>query len=152
MRPPVAVCLRWSVSGVQGAPRGQIVAACRGSSCRYGPAADRTPALQYGWTSLHGASGWGNLAVLKTLLQHRADVAARDRVGAAGVPVASPWRCARVCQHAMFVRAIVCMVMCARNRARLWCCAEAGASGEVELVSGTPAGRAPCVHDFPVSI
>ena len=31
------------------------------------------------------------------------------------------------CLHAMCVRAIVCMEMCARNRARLCCCAEAAA-------------------------
>ncbi len=40
--------------------------------------------------------------------------------------------CVRECLHAMCVRAMVCMEMCARNRARLCCCAEAAACGEVE--------------------
>ena len=57
MRPPAAVCLRWCVSGVQGALRGRALAL----------------------------------------------------------------RCARECLHAMCVGAMVCMEMCARNRARLCC-------------------------------
>ncbi len=64
---------------------------------------------------------------MQTLLQQGVDVAARDKVGAAGVPLALAWRCARECLHAMCVRAIVCIEMCARNRARLCCCAEATA-------------------------
>jgi hypothetical protein len=76
---------------------------------------------------LHSASREGHAAVVETLLQHGADVAATDNVGAAGVPLASAWRCARECLHAMCVRAMVCMEMCARNRARLCCCAEAAA-------------------------
>ena len=76
---------------------------------------------------MHFASAGGHAAVVQTLLQHGADVAATDNVGAAGVPRALTWRCARECLHAMCVRAIVCMEMCARNRARLCCCAEAAA-------------------------
>jgi ankyrin repeat protein len=110
-----------------GCPARESVAACRGRSCRCGPAADRTPALQYGRTSLHFASESGHAAVVQTLLQHGADVAARGEVGAAGVPLALAWRSARECVHAIFVRVIVCMEMCARNRARLCCCAEAAA-------------------------
>ena len=68
---------------------------------------------------------------MQTLVQHGADVAARDEVGAAGVtPLA--WRSARECLHAMFVGAIVWMEMCARNRARLCCCAGAAACVEVD--------------------
>ena len=70
---------------------------------------------------MHWASRFGHAAVVQTLLQHGADVAATDKVGAAGVPLASAWRCARECLHAMCVRAMVCMEMCARNRARLCC-------------------------------
>jgi hypothetical protein len=110
-----------------GCPARESVAACRGRSCRCGPAADRTPALQIGRTSLYVASGEGHVAVVQTLLQHGADVTARDNVGAAGVTLALAWRSARECLHAMFVRAIVSMEMCARNRARLCCCAEASA-------------------------
>ena len=73
---------------------------------------------------MHVASGEGHVAVVQTLLQHGADVAARTEVGAAGVPQALAWRCARECLHEKFVRAMVCMEMCARNRARLCCCAE----------------------------
>ena len=76
---------------------------------------------------MHFASHLGHAAVVQTLLQHGADVAARNEVGAAGVPLALAWRCARECLHAMCVRAMVCMEMCARNRARLCCCAEAAA-------------------------
>ena len=76
---------------------------------------------------MHSASARGHAAVVQTLLQHGADVAATDNVGAAGVPLALAWRCARECLHAMFVCAIVCMEMCARNRARLCCCAGAAA-------------------------
>jgi hypothetical protein len=72
----------------EGCPARESVAACRGRSCRCGPAADRTPALQYGWTSLHFASSSGHAAVVQTLLQHGADIAATDKVGAAGVGVA----------------------------------------------------------------
>ena len=39
--------------------------------------------------------------MVQTLLQHGADVAATDNVGAAGVPRALAWRCARECLHAM---------------------------------------------------
>ena len=83
--------------------------------------ADVNEKEHYGRTSLHVASARGHAAVVQTLLQHGADVAATDKVGAAGVPLALAWRCARECLHAMFVRAIVCMEMCARNRARLCC-------------------------------
>jgi hypothetical protein len=76
---------------------------------------------------LHAASYSGHAAVVQTLLQHGADVAARDKVGAAGVPLALAWRCARECLHAMCVCAMVCMEVCARNRARLCCCAGAAA-------------------------
>ena len=62
---------------------------------------------------MHLASLYGHAAVVQTLLQHGADVAARDGVGAAGVPRALAWRCARECLHAMCVRAMVCMEMCA---------------------------------------
>jgi len=58
----------------------ESVAACRGRSCRCGPAADRTPALQGGSTSLHEASSYGHAAVVQTLLQHGANVAATDQV------------------------------------------------------------------------
>ena len=95
-----------------GCPARESVAACRGRSCRCGPAADRTPALQRGRTSLHEASSSGHAAVVQTLLQHGADVAARNEVGAAGLPQALAWRCARECLHAMFVRAIVCTQSC----------------------------------------
>ena len=110
-----------------GCPARESVAACRGRSCRCGPAADRTPALQYEETSLLFASNSGHAAVVQTLLQHGADVAARNIVGAAGVPLASAWQCARECLHAMCVCAMVCVEMCARNRARLCCCAGAAA-------------------------
>ena len=76
---------------------------------------------------MHAASESGHAAVVQTLLQHGADVAARNEVGAAGVPRAFAWLCARECLHAMCVRAMVCMEMCVRNRARLCCCAEAAA-------------------------
>ncbi len=79
---------------------------------------------------MHQASFSGHAAVVQTLLQHGADMTAMTEVGAAGTPgvtLALAWRCARECLHAMFVRAIVCMEMCARNRARLCCCAEAAA-------------------------
>ncbi len=76
---------------------------------------------------MHYASSSGHAAVVQTLLKHGADVAARDEVGAAGVTLALAWRSARECLHAMFVRAIEYMEMCARNRARLCCCAEAAA-------------------------
>ena len=39
---------------------------------------------QDGSTSLHFASEYGHAAVVQTLLQHGADVAARTKVGAAG--------------------------------------------------------------------
>ena len=58
---------------------------------------------------MHLASEDGHAAVVQTLLQHGADIAARDEVSAAGVTLALAWRCARECLHAMFVRAIVCM-------------------------------------------
>ena len=58
---------------------------------------------------MHKASSSGHAAVVQTLLQHGADIAARDEVSAAGVTLALAWRCARECLHAMFVRAIVCM-------------------------------------------
>ena len=76
---------------------------------------------------MHYASEYGHAAVVQTLLQHGADVAATDKVGAAGVAQALALRCARECLHAMCVRVMVCMEMCARNRARLCCCAEAAA-------------------------
>ena len=76
---------------------------------------------------MHYASIQGHAAVVQTLLQHGADVAARDAVGAAGVPLALAWRCARECLHVMCVCAMVCMEMCARNRARLCGCAGAAA-------------------------
>jgi hypothetical protein len=94
-------------------------------------------------TCLHLASQYGHAAVVQTLLQHGADVAATNKVGAAGVPLALAWRCARECLHAMCARAIECMEMCARNRARLCCCAEAEACGEVER--GMEMGRT-CMH------
>jgi hypothetical protein len=143
MRPPVAVGLRWCVSGVQGALRGRLsVAACRGGSFCCGPAADRTPALQQdGDTSLHKASSSGHAAVVQTLLQHGADIAATNKVGAAGVPLALAWRCARECLHAMCVRTIECMEMYARNRASL--CGCAGKACEVER--GMEMGRT-CMH------
>ena len=75
-------------------------------------------------SELHKASKKGNAAVVQTLLQHGADVAATENVGAAGVPQALAWRCARECLHEKFVGAMVCMEMCARNRARLCCRAE----------------------------
>jgi hypothetical protein len=82
------------------------------------------------------AVGSGNTAVadavVQTLLQHGADVAATNKVGAAGVPLALVWRCARECLHAMCVRAIVCMEMCVPNRSRL--CGCAGAVGAVALL------------------
>ena len=76
---------------------------------------------------MHKASSSGHAAVVQTLLQHGADIAATNKVGAAGVPLALALRCVRECLHAMCVRAMVCMEMCARNRARLCCCAEAAA-------------------------
>ncbi len=94
---------------------------------------------------MHIASLYGHAAVVQTLLQHGANLAATDQVGAAGVPLALAWRCARECLHAMCVRAIECMEMCARNRARLCCCAEAAACGEVER--GMEMGRT-CMHDL----
>ena len=81
---------------------------------------------------MYFASSSGHAAVVQTLLQHGADVAATDQVGAAGVPLALAWRCAREYLHAMCVGAMVCMEMCARNRARLCGCAWAAACGEAE--------------------
>ena len=76
---------------------------------------------------MHAASYSGHAAVVQTLLHHGANVAATNKVGAAGVPQALAWRCARECLHAMCVRVIVCMEMCARTRACLCFCAEAAA-------------------------
>ena len=97
---------------------------------------------------MHYASCIGHAAVVETLLQHGADVAATDKVGAAGVPLALAWRCARECLHAMCVRAMVYMEMCARNRARLCCCAWAAACGEVErgMEMGRTCMRALATH------
>jgi hypothetical protein len=67
-----------------GCPARESIAACRGSSCRCGPAADRTPTLQLGNTSLHEASRSGHAAVVQTLLEYGANVATTDEVGAAG--------------------------------------------------------------------
>jgi len=53
----------------------------RGRSCHCGTAADCTPALQTGWTGLHNASYSGHAVVVQTLLEHGADVAARDSCG-----------------------------------------------------------------------
>ena len=61
---------------------------------------------------MHVATFYGHAAVVQTLLKHGADVAATNIVGAAGVPLALAWLCARECLHAMFVRAMVCMEMC----------------------------------------
>ena len=72
---------------------------------------------------MHFASSRGHAAVVQTLLEHGADVAATEQVGAAGVPLALAWRCARECLHAV----LVCMEMCARTRACLCFCAEAAA-------------------------
>ena len=47
--------------------------------------ADRRPGLQDGYTSLHRATACGLPAVVQALLEHGADVAARDQVDAAGV-------------------------------------------------------------------
>jgi hypothetical protein len=96
-------------------------------------------------TSLHLASYHGHAAVVQTLLQHGADIAATNKVGAAGVPLALAWRCARECLHAMFVRAIVCMEMCARHRARLCGCAGAEAC-EVERGMGRTCMHALATH------
>ena len=71
-----------------GCPARESVAAWRGRSCRCGPAADRTPALQEERTSLHYASEGGHLAVVQTLLDHGADVAARDNDGQTALDVA----------------------------------------------------------------
>ncbi len=97
---------------------------------------------------MHVASGNGHAAVVQTLLQHGADVAARTKVGAAGVPLASVLRCARECLHAMCLRAMVCMEMCARNRVRLCGCAEAAACGKVErgMEMGRTCMRALATH------
>ena len=62
---------------------------------------------------MHFASEYGHAAVVQTLLQHGADVAPTNEVGAAGVPLALALRCARECLHTMCVRAMVCMEMCA---------------------------------------
>ena len=67
---------------------------------------------------MHEASDGGHAAVVQTLLELGANVAATDEVGAEGVQQVLAWRCARECLHAM-----VCMEMCARNRACLCCCA-----------------------------
>ena len=67
-----------------GCPARESVTACRGRSCRCGPAADRTPALQDGSTSLHEASLYGHAAVVQTLLQHgdfKADLDAGNAEG-----------------------------------------------------------------------
>ena len=73
----------------EGCPAREGVAACRGRSCRCGPAADRTPALQNGWTTLHLASYSGHLAVVRTLLDHGADVAAKAEFGGTSLHKAS---------------------------------------------------------------
>ena len=64
------------------------------------------------------------------------------------MPLVLAWRCARECLHAMCVRAMVCMEMCARNRARLCGCAEAAACGEVErgMEMGRTCMRALATH------
>ncbi len=97
---------------------------------------------------MHYASVFGHAAVVQTLLQHGADFAATDKVGAAGVALALVWRCARECLHAMCVSVMVCMEMCARNRARLCGCAEAAACGEVErgMEMGRTCMRAIATH------
>ena len=83
MRPPVALCMRWCVSGVKGAPRVGRRGLPR-PPCRCGPAADRTPALQFGGTSLHKASIFGHTAVVQILLKGGADAAAKNNVSVAG--------------------------------------------------------------------
>jgi solute carrier family 25 (mitochondrial adenine nucleotide translocator), member 4/5/6/31 len=108
----------------------ESIAACRGLSCCCGTAADRTPALQRGYISLHWACSRGHPAVVQTLLEHGADVAARDDVGAAG------GRACRWCRRGG-VR------QCLRTQRVRLC-------GEVACLAGITACRAPCVHDFPV--
>ena len=69
---------------------------------------------------MHYASWFGHAAVVQSLLQHGADVAATNKVGAAGVPLALAWRCAGECLHdAMCVRAIVrvCVAVPRQQRA-----------------------------------
>ncbi len=122
-----------------GCPARESVAACRGRSCRLfqphawacvcGPAADRTPALQYGRTSLHNASISGHAAVVQTLLENGANVAATDEVGAAGVGVAV---CARV---------PACHV-CARHGMHGDVCTQSCASVWLFLGSSVRRGRA----------
>ncbi len=99
---------------------------------------------------MHYASKKGHTAVVQTLLQHGADVVATSvypKVGAAGVPLALAWRFARECLHAMFVCAMVCMEMCARNRVRLCGCAGA-ACNQVErgMEMGRTCMRALATH------
>jgi hypothetical protein len=79
----------WVIGHDQSAecPVQEGIAACPGRSCRCGTAADRTPALQVGVTSLHNSCSRGHLTVVQTLLENGADVAARSvvrDVGAVG--------------------------------------------------------------------
>ena len=60
---------------------------------------------------MHWVSCGGHAVVVQTLLQHGADVSATNKLGAAGVPQALTWWCARECLHAMCVCAMVCMEM-----------------------------------------
>ena len=87
-----------------GCPARESVATCRGRSCLCGPAADLTPALQYGRTyqlarSLRKGAYCGGADAATA--RHRRS--ARDEVGAAGVPLALAWRCERMCLPAMCV-------------------------------------------------
>jgi len=128
-----------------GCPARESVAACRGRSCRCVPAADRTPALQYGSTSLHFASESGHAAVVQTLLQHGANVAATNNVGAAGVPLALAWRSASECLHAMCVGAILHGDVCTQSCASVLLCRGSSAPVCIDgYVNAFPSG--PCAH------
>ena len=130
-----------------GCPARESVAACRGRSCRCETAADSTPGLQLGQSSLHLASESGHPAVVQMLLEHDADVEARvrsyipsrsplsgytDQEGMSSLHIASENGHLAVVQTLLGYGADVA----ATNKvgARLCGCAEATACGEVELV------------------
>jgi hypothetical protein len=70
-------------------------------------------------TSLHKASESGHAAVVQTLLQHGADVAARSKVGAAGVGMAV---CARVPACHVCARHNLHGDVCTQSCVSVWLC------------------------------
>lgn len=50
-------------------------------------------AFQMGYTPLHVASHYGNIKLVKFLLQHQAEVNAKTKVGRVGWRGVGPWGC-----------------------------------------------------------